>query len=90
MVERFLLYSLRWNCPIKLVYLLGGEMKSGNVTVLRFSGQEVDIITARSRKTPRTLPLRDVLAAGYARGDDGDTQSKARSACKEEDAGNPD
>lgn len=85
MVERFLRYSLRWDCPIKLVYMDGGKMKTGNVTVLRYSGQEVDIITARARKTPRTLQLSEVLAAGYARGDDGDTAKKTRLPGKEED-----
>ena len=33
MIDRFLSYSLRWACPIKLVYLQDGQMKTGNITV---------------------------------------------------------
>lgn len=78
MIEPFLRYSLRWACPVKLVYLLDGQMKSGNATVVFFDGERLDIITARNKKTPQTLPLSAVLAAGYARGDDGDTTKRGR------------
>lgn len=76
MIERFLTYSLRWNCPIKLVWLAQGEMKSGNVTVVRLAESGFEYVTARNKKTPQNLQLCDVLAAAYARGDDGDTSRK--------------
>lgn len=76
MIERFLRYSLRWNCPIRLVYLEKGQMKTGNITVVALGPDSVSCLTARSRKTPRQLLLNDIMAAGYARGDDGDTSKK--------------
>ena len=84
MIERFLAYSLRWNCPIKLMYLQDGRMVSGNVTVVALDGDRVDFITARNKTKPRTLLLQDILGAAYARGDDGDTLKKAQQK-KEQD-----
>lgn len=84
MIERFLAYSLRWNCPIKLVWLAQGEMKSGNVTVVRLHDSGFEYVTARNKKTPQSLQLCDVLAAAYARGDDGDPSRKAPMPEKEE------
>lgn len=84
MVERFLAYSLRWGCPIRLVYMDEGAMKAQNVTVTRLDEGSVEFITARSRKKPRVLPLADIMAAGYARGDDGDTFRKTQAGQKGE------
>lgn len=84
MIERFLAYSLRWNCPIKLVWLAQGEMKSGNVTVVRLHDSGFEYVTARNKKKPQSLQLCDVLAAAYARGDDGDPSRKAPMPEKEE------
>lgn len=78
MIERFLRYSLRWRCPVKLVILEGDDIKTLNATVVSLSPERVSLITARNKKTPRELPLCAVLAAGYARGDDGDTSKKRR------------
>lgn len=69
-------YSLRWNCPIKLVWMQEGQMKSGNITVVNITEDDFSFTTARSKKTPQTLEFADILAAGYARGDDGDTSKK--------------
>lgn len=84
MIERFLAYSLRWNCPVKLVWLAQGEMKSGNVTVVRLHDSGFEYVTARNKKTPQSLQLCDVLAAAYARGDDGDPSRKTPMPEKEE------
>ena len=78
MTEHFLRYSLRWACPVKLVYLLDGQMKSGNATVIALHEDSVDVLTARNKKTPLNLPFEHILAAGYARGDDGDTAKRAK------------
>ena len=83
MIERFLAYSLRWNCPIKLVWLAQGQMKSGNITVVRLNGSGFEYVTSRKKKTPQALQLADVLAAAYARGDDGDTSRKTSLTEKE-------
>ncbi|NLE70386.1 MAG: hypothetical protein GX611_09375 [Clostridiales bacterium] len=76
MIERFLAYSLRWNCPVKLVYMKEGQMVSGNVTVVALKGDSFDFVTARKKTKPQTLMVSDVMAASYARGDDGDTLKK--------------
>lgn len=70
MVKRFLAYSLAHNRPVKV--LLADTMKYCNITVIALGEEEVSFLTAR-RKAPVTLPLRDILSASYARGDDGDT-----------------
>jgi len=75
-MERFLVYSLRWRCPIKLVWLEEGQMKTGNVTVVALREDGFDYVTARAKTKPRALAFPDVLAAGYARGDDGDSSKK--------------
>lgn len=78
MTDHFLRYSLRWACPVKLVYLLEGQMKTGNVTVTALFEDSLEFVTARNKKKPILLPLSSVLAAGYARGDDGDTTKRER------------
>ena len=78
MTDHFLRYSLRWACPVKLVYLLEGQMKTGNVTVTALDEEGLEFVTARSKKKPTRLSLSSVLAAGYARGDDGDTAKRAK------------
>ena len=76
MIDRFLAYSLRWNCPIKLVFVQEGQMVSGNVTVVALHEDRFDFITARRKTRPQTLQFAEVLGASYARGDDGDTAKK--------------
>jgi len=76
MIEHFLRYSLRWNCPVKLVWLDEGQIKTGNVTVVALEEDKVVCITARNKKKPRQLLWAQLLSAGYARGDDGDTSKK--------------
>ncbi|NLX82818.1 MAG: hypothetical protein GXZ04_03255 [Clostridiales bacterium] len=85
MIERFLSYSLRWQCPVKLVYMSEGQLKTGNITVVSLTEDSFDYITARKKKTPQTMRTADVLAASYARGDDGDTAKKQQHKEKEAD-----
>ena len=70
MVRRFLAYSLAHNKPVKV--LLADNLKYRNIIVIALGEDEVSFLTA-GRRTPATLPLRDILSASYARGDDGDT-----------------
>ena len=70
MPDRFLLYSLRHNRPVKALLSLE-KLQYETLTVLDINEDEFSYITAR-RKTPRTVPLSALLAVGYARGDDGD------------------
>ena len=84
-MERFLRYSLRWGCPIKLVWLEGQAMNSGNLTVVAMGEDGFDYLSARSKTKPRSLAYAQVLAAGYARGDDGDTSKKTPAGDKDSD-----
>lgn len=84
-IERFLAYSLRWNCPIKLVYLKDGQMVSGNVTVVALHADSIDFLTARRKTRPQTLLIQDILGAAYARGDDGDTLKKMQQQKEQRD-----
>ena len=49
MNEHFLRYSLRWNCPIKLVWMQEGQMKSGNITVVNITEDDFSFTTARRK-----------------------------------------
>lgn len=83
---RFLAYSLRYQRPVKCVWLTEeGTLKSGNLTVTRLDAEEFSYLSARNRKTPQTMRLDLLLSAAYARGDDGDTAKNAP-----RDAGKPD
>ena len=83
---RFLAYSLRYQRPVKCVWLTEeGTLKSGNLTVTRLDAEEFSYLTARNRKTPQTMRLDLMLSAAYARGDDGDTAKN-----EPRDAGKPD
>ncbi|MBO2515701.1 MAG: hypothetical protein CW338_00295 [Clostridiales bacterium] len=71
MTERFLRYSLTHNRPVRILH--AGTMKFQNVTVVAMDGETFSYLSAKNRKIPVTCPLSDVLSAGYARGDKGDT-----------------
>lgn len=73
MIRRFLEYSLRYRRPIKAVWLDEGKMTAGNLTVISLGEDSFAYTTSRAKKTPREMPLNDLLSAAYARGDDGDT-----------------
>ena len=70
MNRRFLLYSLRHECPVKALF--ADTMKFQNIRVVALDGDQVTYLTA-GRKKPLTVPLDAFLTVSYARGDDGDT-----------------
>ena len=72
-MEEFLRYSMAHGRRIKAILLIDGEMTQQNIAILRFSDEEFTYTSAK-QKTPRTLPLRSLLSAGYARGDTGETE----------------
>ena len=77
LIRGFLQYSLRYDRPVKLVWLAGDGIKAGNVTVRRLVGETFDCVTAR-KKTPQTMRLSDVLSASFARGDDGNPMNNVK------------
>lgn len=84
MHRRFLEYSLRWQRPVKVMYLEKGQMKAANLTVVELQEDSLLYLSARNRKTPRSLDLDCILAASYARGDDGDTARRLETEREEE------
>ena len=72
MTETFLRYSLRHNRPVRVLF--AEDMKYRNITVVLLEGDTFTYITSRTKKAV-TLPLSAILAAGYARGDHGETES---------------
>ena len=82
MVKRFLLYSLRHQCPVKALF--ADSMKYQNIRVDSLAEDAVTFHTA-GRKSPVTVPLTAILSVSYARGDDGDTLKYA--AGDEEESG---
>ncbi len=70
MVKRFLDYSLAHGRPVKALF--ADTMKYRNITVTALDDAQVTY-TVAGKKTPLTSPIGDILSAGYARGDDGDT-----------------
>ncbi|MDD4080510.1 MAG: hypothetical protein PHP02_03725 [Eubacteriales bacterium] len=84
MVRRFLEYSLRYHRPIKAMWLEEGKMVSGNITVTVIEVNTFSFIGSR-KKTPREMPIADVLSAAYARGDDGDTLKNTQRMKEETD-----
>ena len=70
--ERFLLYSLRHNRPVKVLTQQDEALRYVTMTVIAMDNCRITYMTAQ-RKTPLTMPIQNILAASYARGDDGDT-----------------
>lgn len=71
MDERFLRYAMEKERPIRAVWLADGVMRQKTVRVLDVSADAVRFRLGRKGK-PFDVPLADVLACDYARGDDGD------------------
>ncbi len=73
MIERFLRYSLEHGRKIKVVWQAAdGAIRHENLTVLSIAGDSLFYLPP-GRKKAREMPLAAVLAAAYARGDEGDT-----------------
>ncbi len=77
LIRGFLQYSLRYDRPVKLVWLAGDGIKAGNVTVRSLEGETFIYVTAR-KKTPQTMRLSDVLSVSFARGDDGNPMNSMK------------
>ncbi len=77
MIDRFLRYSLAHGRKIKVMLERDGGMKSENITVLSIEGDTVYYLSAK-KKAAQEMPLAAILAATYARGDEGDTLVNAQ------------
>ena len=69
-MKRFLTYALEKGKKLRAVYLQNGEILQKTVSVLAFDGENVTLQIGR--KKPFTLPVGDMLACSYARGDNGE------------------
>ena len=72
-LQRFLAYSLRHQRPIKVFVMDAEGTRSMNITVQAFDDHSISYLSAKNKKHARSIALDDVLAATYARGDDGDS-----------------
>lgn len=84
MLERFLRYSLRHQRPIRVMLMdEAGQTRHQNITVQNLDEEGISYLSARNKKQPRHLPYQALLAASYARGDDGDTFPRAEKETKD-------
>lgn len=73
MIERFLRYSIERGRKIKVMRQTeDGSIKHENLTALSVADGKLVYLTSR-KKTAQEMPLSSILAASYARGDEGDT-----------------
>ena len=72
-LQRFLTYSLRHQRPIKIIMMDQAGTRSMNVTVQAYDDHSISYLSAKNKKIPRNIALDDLLAATYARGDEGDS-----------------
>ena len=72
-MKRFLQYSLDHQRRIKAVLWEQDKLTQMNLTVVAMDEETFTYVSAR-QKTPRTLPLGDLMAAAYARGDNGENE----------------
>ena len=72
-LRRFLAYSLAHQRPIKIIVMDNDGTRSMNITVQAHDERAVSYLSAKNRKIPRQIALEDLLAAAYARGDEGDS-----------------
>lgn len=72
MIDRFLLYSLERQKKIVLMVMDEKGIRRLNATVTAIGDEAIEYTTGRSDKR-KTIVLKDILSAAYARGDDGDT-----------------
>ena len=73
MISSFLTYSFKHQRPIKVMLMPGMEPASFNLTVQEITEDGFSYLSAKNKKMTKELRFDDVLAACYARGDDGDT-----------------
>ncbi|MCQ2453059.1 MAG: hypothetical protein MJ136_00545 [Clostridia bacterium] len=72
MIDRFLRYSLESGRSVCLFVNDAKGLRRINVHVLEIREDAVQCRTGQKGR-PFSLPLSDILSAGYARGDEGDT-----------------
>ena len=72
-MKRFLKYSLEHERRIKAVIWEDNKLTQMNLTVVAMDDETFTYVSARQKK-PRTLPLGDLMAAAYARGDSGENE----------------
>lgn len=72
LLERFLIYSLQHQRPIKVMLMPGISPQSLNLTVQSMEEDGFHYLSAKNKKQAKYLLYDDVLAAAYARGDSGE------------------
>lgn len=76
-LNRFLAYSLTHQKPVRVIVMDAQGTRSMNITVQAFDERSVSYLSAKNKKTPRAIALDCLLAASYARGDEGDSLKNA-------------
>ena len=70
-MERLFRYSVEHTRQIRLIWMDDtGNMHQSNVQVLRYDNQQLTCMVARP-KHEETIPLNNILAADFRKGDDG-------------------
>lgn len=72
MVDRFLNYSLAHARPVYLFVQTGGALRRVRAVVTALDGERALCLLSARRK-PVLIPKQDILAAGYVRGDSGES-----------------
>ena len=70
-MTRFLRYALEHERKLRAMFLMDGAIVQRTVSVLAYDGQTVTLRIG-AKKAPVTLPLGDLLAVDYTRGDHGE------------------
>lgn len=72
LLERFLRYSLSHRRPIRVMLLRDGLPASVNLTVTEIDERGFYYLSAKNKQQAKYLGFDQVLAAAYARGDQGE------------------
>jgi hypothetical protein len=72
LLERFLIYSLKHQRPVKVMLMQDDAPRSLNLTVQSMGREGFAYLSAKNRNKPKFLRYEDLLAASYARGDRGE------------------
>lgn len=74
-LERFLIYSLTRQRPIRVMLMPGLKPPRLTLTVQAIDDRGIAYLSSRNRKALKRLSFEEILSAGYARGDDGSTDA---------------
>lgn len=69
-MKRFLRYAVEHDRKLRAVFLLDGEPVQKTVSVVEYTDETVTL--RAGKKKTFTLPIGDLLACTYARGDSGE------------------